>query len=99
MTEGEAAKEYGNSSDDAVEKIEGAHSIAAHEIKQRALYGEIGEGLVQALVDAIDTFCWYGLHEAPVLSNWWNYERERLPALYPPEPGEDIGCENSHART
>jgi hypothetical protein len=53
VTECKAANENGNAAQNAVEEIEGAHSPHADEVKQRPLYAQVGERLMQTLEDSI----------------------------------------------
>jgi hypothetical protein len=53
MTERETSNEDTNPSKDAVEQIERSHCANAYEVKLCPFHTEIGEGLMQALEDAI----------------------------------------------
>ena len=53
VAESKAADEYGDSGNQAIEEIEGAHCADANEIEQRAFYAQVREGLVQALEDPV----------------------------------------------
>jgi hypothetical protein len=53
VSESKAADKHGKSSEDGVEEIEGADGGDAHQVKYRALYTQIGEGLMQALENAV----------------------------------------------
>jgi hypothetical protein len=68
LAECEAADKDRDSSKDGVEEIEGAYCGDAHQVKQRALYPQIGEGLMQALEDAVgsDFRLWFS-HKPPVV--------------------------------
>jgi hypothetical protein len=49
----QAANEDANPSEDAIEQIERTHSANTYEVKQCPFHTEIGEGLMQALEDAV----------------------------------------------
>jgi hypothetical protein len=53
MAEGKAANEDGDTCEDGIEEIEGAHGAHTDEVEERALNAQIGKGLVQALEDSI----------------------------------------------
>src|SRR5580658_3680860 len=66
MTEREAADEDCNSGEEAIEKVEYAHSANTDEIEQGPLDSEVCEGLVQAFVDPVPpTGCSLCLHRRP----------------------------------
>jgi hypothetical protein len=56
MTEGKTAEEDRHPCQKRIEKIEGTHSAHADEEEERPLDTEIGEGLMQAFEDPIDSF-------------------------------------------
>jgi hypothetical protein len=53
MAESKAANENGDSSEDGIEEVEGAHGAHTDEVEERPLNAQIGERLVQALEDSI----------------------------------------------
>jgi hypothetical protein len=53
MPETKTADEDGNTRQDGIEKIEGAHCANADEVEQCALHAQVGERLMQALEDLI----------------------------------------------
>jgi hypothetical protein len=64
MAESKAANEYGDTGEDGIEEVEGAHGADADEVEQRALHAQVCEWLVQALEDSISAmllrcFVWH----------------------------------------
>ncbi len=53
VSESKAAEKHCQSSKDRVEEIKGADGGDAHQVKQGALYTQVGEGLMQTLKDAV----------------------------------------------
>jgi hypothetical protein len=56
MAEGEATEKDRDPCQKRIEEIEGTHSANADEEEKRALDSQIGEGLMQAFEDPIDSF-------------------------------------------
>ena len=55
MAEGKAANEYGDTGEDGIEEVEGAHGADTDKVEERSLNAQIGERLMQALEDSIRT--------------------------------------------
>jgi hypothetical protein len=67
MTEGKATEEDRHACQKRIEKIKSTHSAHADEEEERPLDTEIGEGLMQAFEDAIDSFpLWLRVFHMPL---------------------------------
>ena len=68
MAEGKAANEDGDTGEDGIEEVEGAHGADADEVEQRALHAQVRERLVQALEDSICAMprLWFVWHNSLV---------------------------------
>jgi hypothetical protein len=53
MAEGKAANEDGDTCEDGIEEVEGAHGAHTDEVEERPLNTQVGEGLMQAFEDSI----------------------------------------------
>jgi hypothetical protein len=67
VPEGKPADKNGYSGKKRIEEIEGSNTRDTNEVKQRALYTQISERLVQTLEDSVrsDPCCLMVCHEAP----------------------------------
>jgi hypothetical protein len=68
MAEGKAANEDGDTCEDGIEEVEGAHGAHADKVEKRSLNAQIGERLVQTLEDSICTvpLLWFVWHNSLV---------------------------------
>jgi hypothetical protein len=77
VSESIAADKDGQSSKDGVEEIEGADGGDAHQVKQRALYTQISEGLMQALENAVRSgFLLLCICHRPPVGERWNVNND-----------------------
>jgi hypothetical protein len=53
MPESKTPDEYGDTCEDGIEEIEGAHGAHTNEVEERSLNAQIGKRLVQTLEDSI----------------------------------------------
>jgi hypothetical protein len=53
MPEGKTPTKYGDTREDGIEEIEGAHRPYADEVEQRTFYAQVRERLMQALEDSV----------------------------------------------
>jgi hypothetical protein len=100
--EGKSADEDGDASEDAAEKVEGAHGPDTDEVEKTAFYAQVGERLMQALEDAIyseSLFLLFWHKPFEKCCDVGEFTGVKKDTLDTPQPGQDIGREDGNTCT